>query len=263
MNRSRLFGYLALGFTLFILLSIPPKKMHRFRSSLVAKGLELYPKNLKLYHTQAYNLKAEIKRLEEENKSLKLLVALQPIAPEAPPAYGFAKVIFRDPAFWASSILINKGSIHKEKNLQKNSPVLSNGYLIGLVEEVFENFSKVRLITDKHLQLSVKKQGAFSDEEESLDIGTLYGSPSIELRTRFKHLEGIYFSKYLGVGDILVTSGLDGVFPEGIPVAQVTEIHIEPEEVSYPFKAVSCAPELKNLKRVTLLEPLTYQAISQ
>lgn len=245
MKRSNILGYLCLGITLFILLSIPPKKMHRLRASLVGKVLQTQKSR------NQDKLAIQIKLLKEENSTLKQLLNA-PLTPANNPL--IAKVIFRDPAFWASSVLIDKGRQNRHFIIEKNSPVLSNGYLIGIVEEVFETFSKIRLITDKHIQLSIKTEKEASGN--TLNVGTLGGSALIDKRTCFRHVTGLFFSRELRVGDKLLTSGLDKIFPEGIPVAEVTEVTFEPEEVAYPFKAIVLAPDIKDLKYVSVLKPL-------
>ena len=71
-----------------------------------------------------------------------------------------AKVIFRDPAFWASGFWINKGESDNRtlgrRVIAKNSPVLVSDVLIGVVERVEEHRSYVRLITDAALTPAVR-----------------------------------------------------------------------------------------------------------
>lgn len=255
MRRVNYFGYLALGFALLTLLSVPPKKFHRLRSSLIGKALSLESATL---HRQnkIQKLKESISKLREENATLKNQVSSSSANILNLKSTNSTKVIFRDPAFWSSSVLVNAGINSKNVEIERNSPVLSNGFLVGLVEEVFDQVSKVRLISDKNLQVSVKRKYATSQDNEDLNVGTLFGISSIKNRYRFKHVEGIFFSKELKVGDVLITSGLDGIFPENLPVAQVTDVTYDQEEVSYPFKATILAPDIKDLKYVTILTPL-------
>lgn len=248
MRHTKLTFYTSILALVFLLLSIPPKKMHKFRAALTA---HIFSSKAQKKLSREETLKARIKFLEEENSSLKQRLS----NPEDQKGFNLAKVIFRDPAFWSSSVLIDKGYKDSQFPIERNSPVISNGYLIGLVEEVFDTYSKVRLITDKHLQFSVKK--AASDSHEDLELGTLCGISSIDNRYKFKNVEGIFFSKNLNVGDLLVTSGYDGIFPEGLPVAKVTSVKIDQEEVSFPFKAVVAAPDIKSLRYVSVLKPLT------
>lgn len=255
MKNKRLIGYSAIAFCLIILLSVPPKKMHRVRANLVASAVGFYSKHEK--DNKISRLEAKIKVLDEENASLKQKILNPSLRDQTISSSNVAKVIFRDPAFWASSVLINKGMKDDDSNIEKNSPVLSNGYLVGVIEDVFDSFSKVRLITDKNLQFSIKKKLSNSQSpDQLLEVGTLCGISSVDNRYRFKHVEGHFFSPTLKPGDELITSGLDGIFPEGLPVAKVTEVKIDEEEVVFPFKAIVSASDIKDLKLVTILKPL-------
>jgi rod shape-determining protein MreC len=257
MIKPRLLGYCLLALTLILLLSVPPKKMHRLRASLVAKALNVQTSLFDRKATHITKLEKSLLVLKEQNEALQQILKNTQLSSQNISEKNSAFVIFRDPAFWASSVLINKGMRDEDSHIEKNSPVLSNGYLIGVVEEVFETFSKVRLITDKNLQVSVKKEAKnISHAQETLDVGTLFGIASLDNRTRFRNVEGIFFSPHLQPGDELITSGLDGIFPEGLKIAHVTEVNIEMEEVTYPFKAIVSAPDLKDLKIVTILKPI-------
>lgn len=256
MRNKRLIGYSAIAFCLIVLLSVPPKKMHRVRANLVASAVGFYSRHDK--ETKISRLEDKIKILNEENASLKQKILNPALKDQTISCSNIAKVIFRDPAFWASSVLINKGMKDDDSNIEKNSPVLSNGYLVGVIEDVFDSFSKVRLITDKNLQFSIKKKSSSSpSSDQLLEVGTLCGISSVDNRYRFKHVEGHFFSPTLKSGDELVTSGLDGIFPEGIPVAKVTDVKIDEEEVVFPFKAIVSASDIKDLKLVTILKPVS------
>jgi rod shape-determining protein MreC len=256
MRNKKLTGYGLIAFCLIVLLSVPPKKMHRTRAKFVAFATNLYSKHDK--ETKLTRLETELKKLQEENASLKQKLLNPQLYPQMITAHNVAQVIFRDPAFWASSVLINKGMKDEDSYVEKNSPVLSNGYLIGIVEEVFDTFSKVRLITDKNLQFSIKKkQSQDLTKDGPIEVGTLCGISSVDNRYRFKNVEGHFFAPTLKPGDELVTSGLDGLFPEGLQVAVVTDVKINEEEVIFPFKAIVTAPDIKDLKLVTVLKPIS------
>jgi rod shape-determining protein MreC len=258
MRKNRFSGYLLLLLSLCFIILIPPKKVHKLRANLASKTHKL--RNLYISKDMKIaELEDKILSLKEINASLKNQLDHHLLTQDELSETNVARVIFRDPAFWSSSLLIDKGMADDAFNIEKNSVVLSQGNLIGVVEEVFETFSKVRLITDKNLQFSVKKLSSSHEQkikEEELELGTMCGISSIDNRYRFKDLEGHFFSSNFQTGDVLITSGLDGVFPEGLKVAIVTEVKIEEEEVIFPFKAQVCAPDLKNLKAVTILSPI-------
>ena len=71
-----------------------------------------------------------------------------------------AKVIFKEPFSTSSYLWINVGELYNQKIgmklIQKNSPVVLGDTLLGVVEEVHANFSKIRLITDPKMVVSVR-----------------------------------------------------------------------------------------------------------
>ncbi len=193
-------------------------------------------------------------------------------------SFRFAEVVYREVANWNATVWINLG----EKEIELNSPVLKGENLIGLVEYVGKHRSRVRLLTDSSLTPSVR----VAREGEYLAKGELYGSSSALWRGRSEILKGIGFNYDFGdeegparelrsgrpldqlnkeerlslmdVGDLLVTTGMDGVFPKDIPVAIVTKIEILKEGcVSAEIEARLCTGNLDNLLDVVILPPLT------
>ncbi|MCB1072947.1 MAG: rod shape-determining protein MreC [Chlamydiia bacterium] len=92
----------------------------------------------------------------------------------------------------------------------------------------------------------------FADEE----------GPSLELRSG-KPLDQLNDEKSISlidVGDLLVTTGMDGIFPKDIPVAHVTKIApLKEGSPSFEIEAELCVGNLNNLLDVTVLPPLIDQ----
>jgi cell shape-determining protein MreC len=232
-----------------------------------------------------------------------------------------AQVIFRDPGFWGSGFWIDKGEKENRelhaKIIAKNSPVLSEGSLIGIVEIVEEKRSYVRLITDSSLTPAVRAvrgdeqnctllKGITALEEELqyqeglsrpelfqelnevkqklkqtgetlyLAKGELRGSSYPLWRSRSSVLKGVGFNyefadeegsshtihnklknPLLRQGDLLITSGLDGVFPQGIPVATVTKIFpLKEGDFAYNIEALLMANNIDDTSYVQVYPPL-------
>jgi len=186
------------------------------------------------------------------------------------------EVICREPASWSSTLWINLG----EGEIEANSPVLKGDNLIGLVEVVGKHKSRVRLLTDSMLVPSVR----VAREGEHLAKGELHGSGSPLWRGRSEVLKGFGFNydfddeegparelrsgrphqmlsrgenlSLIEVGDLLVTTGMDGVFPKDIPVATVTKVEMLKEgSVSVGIEAILCAGSLNDLSEVIVLPP--------
>lgn len=184
------------------------------------------------------------------------------------------QVIFREPASWNSSVWINLGENDNRLAgcviIAKNSPVLVGCHLVGLVETVTSSRSRVRLITDSELYLGVRAVRGV----RYLAKGELHGSGQPLWRRRGLVLQGTGFNydypdeegparplrsaeEILRVGDVLVTSGLDGVFPPDLLVAQVTKISSLREGVcSYDLEARALVSDMDALRHVSVLPPL-------
>ena len=109
-------------------------------------------------------------------------------------------------------------------------PVLDAEGLMGQVVEVFENYSKVLLITDINhaLPVQVQRNGLRSIVEGTSDYNEMslrFVSPTVDIEE----------------GDKLVSSGLGGRFPKGYPVGSVASIHQRPGEKFLEIKVTPSA----------------------
>lgn len=121
--------------------------------------------------------------------------------------------------------MIGQGS---QQGIQNGAPVVSENGVVGQVTRVFPLQSEVTLVTDRDLAIPVQvlRTGLRS---------VIYGTPkgdSLDLRF-------VPTSADLVVGDELVTSGLDGVYPPGLPVAKVVRVD---KLADTAFARVTCAP---------------------
>jgi rod shape-determining protein MreC len=190
-----------------------------------------------------------------------------------------ARVVYRCPISWNSSLWINVGEKDNEESekklIAKNSPVVLGTSLIGVVETVQTGRSQVRLITDPDLTPSVR--ALRSDESGNplyLAKGELHGSAKIFWRSRGSTLIGEGFNydyddnygpakdlrsnpAILKVGDLLVTTGMDGIFPAGLHVARVTKIQsLREGDYYYEIEAIPTAESIEELSLVHVLPPL-------
>ena len=173
---------------------------------------------------QAFEQKVKLQRLhtlEAENEHLRSLLGGDvPIHPRA--ILGDISHTGRDP--FRNVVIVNRGSQH---NIQAGQAVVDSKGVIGQVTRVYPFSSEVTLITDKNLSIPVQVERnqlraiAFGQSGNTLDIPYLPTNVDIK------------------IGDKLVTSGIDGIYPSGLAVATVTEIDQSPES---PFAKIISTP---------------------
>jgi rod shape-determining protein MreC len=135
-----------------------------------------------------------------------------------------AQVIGRDPTGWFKSIIIDKG---KDAGLRFDMPVVNARGVIGRIVSVSPNYAKILLIIDQNSAVDCLVQ-------RSRDRGMVKG-----LATEICKLDYVVKSSDVAVGDMVVTSGLGGVFPKGLSVGQVLEVNEVPGDL---FKNIRLRP---------------------
>lgn len=183
----------------------------------------LVGENQQLRQTQlnTANLLLRQKHLEEENRRLRVLVEMK----ERHPVEGrIAEILYaaRDP--FARRVIIDKGS---QQGIEAGQAVVDEIGVIGQVVRVYPLTAEVSLLTDKDqaIPIQVERNGLRAVLEGA-------GAGVMELRFLATNAE-------VDVGDILITSGLDGVYLPGLPVAKVIEID---RSNSHSFSRIRCVP---------------------
>lgn len=162
-----------------------------------------------------------LQQLEAENARLRRLLAVK----ERQPASGqVAQILYtaRDP--FTRRVVVDKG---QQDKIAAGLPVVDDAGIVGQVTRVYPFVSEVTLITDKDQAVPVQivRNGLRS---------VVFGLGNGQLELRFMPANAD-----VQVGDVLVTSGLDGIFLPGFPVAKV--INIE-RDTAYSFARIVCAP---------------------
>ena len=125
-----------------------------------------------------------------------------------------ARIIAKDPGNWYNNFIIDKGS---SDGLKKNMAVLSGDGLVGRIKECGKNYSKVVAIIDD--SNSVSGQSVRTE-----DVGYVTGDLS---NTGSCKMEYINFNAEIIEGDEIVTSNLSTIFPPGLKIGYVKEIHTD------------------------------------
>jgi rod shape-determining protein MreC len=131
---------------------------------------------------------------------------------QQPWKFKLARVITRDPANWWRTVEIDLGS---HDGMTPNLPVLTPEGLIGRISAVGLTRSQVVLIGDPNCRISALV------EDTAQDTGIL--SASGPLDSSLADLTYLSSSANLKSGQQVVTSGIGGVFPKGLPLGQVVD----------------------------------------
>jgi rod shape-determining protein MreC len=135
------------------------------------------------------------------------------------------------------------------QDIALGSPVIDESGVLGQVTRVHPLISEVTLVTDREQAIPVlnTRTGARS---------VAYGDPSshggaLELRFMAGNAD-------VQPGDLLSTSGVDGVYPPGLPVAKVSTVE---RRADSGFARISCKPEalVEGARHVMVLAPLSGQ----
>ncbi len=152
-----------------------------------------------------------------------------------------ASVVLRDPENWWRTIEIDLGS---RDGVRTNMPVLSIDGLVGRVSAVHLTRSQVILVGDPNCRVSALVQN------ESRDSGVIGASGPLDGTL----VEMSYLSRNadLRPGQSVVTSGLGGIFPRGIPVGKIVDS--QPAEYGlYVMARVRLGAKLSALEEVWVL----------
>ncbi|MBO5533235.1 MAG: rod shape-determining protein MreC [Fibrobacter sp.] len=119
-----------------------------------------------------------------------------------------SRVVGHNPGRFLTTMVINRGTEH---GVHENMPVFSMNGLVGKVSKATLNHSRVQLLVDPNLKLSVM-------DRKTRVVGFLESMDGVRLTAMVPTHAGIR------AGDTLITSGLGGIFPKGIPVGTVKDI---------------------------------------
>jgi rod shape-determining protein MreC len=164
----------------------------------------------------------QLQSLKAENEHLRQLLSVQQHADY--PAQ-LAEIAYVERDIFKRRVYLDKGAL---ANVQVGQIVMDDVGIVGQVTRVHPWLSEVTLITDKDhaVPVQVLRNGLRSVVFGSGDTGDL-------------SLRYMPASADLKEGDVLMTSGIDGTYPPGLPVARVEHIERDP---AYPFARIRCSP---------------------
>jgi rod shape-determining protein MreC len=184
---------------------------------------------------------AGVEQLMHENARLRALLELRPGLTVRSQA---SEVLYDAPDPYSRKVIIDRGVQH---GVQVASPVINEAGVLGQVTRVYPYTSEVTLLTDKEAAIPVLNNRT---QARSAAFGNSSGA-GLELRFMAGNAD-------VQVGDILSTSGVDGVYPAGLPVAKVVTID---RRVDAGFARIALVPlsQPDSVRHVLVLEPVGLQ----
>jgi rod shape-determining protein MreC len=180
-------------------------------------------------------------RLEHENERLRALLELRPMLQVRSTA---AEVLYEAADPFSRKLFIDRGATH---GVALGAPVVGPDGVLGQVTRVFPLSAQVTLLIDKDAAIPVLNART---QARSAAFGGA-GGDAMELRYMAANAD-------VQVGDELMTSGVDGVYPAGLSVARVMAVERRAES---GFARILLAPSASSdgVRHVLVLEPLALQ----
>ena len=195
--------------------------------------------NKRLQH-EAATLRRRLDQLAEQALETQRLQRLLAMRETPQPEFLTARVVGKDATNWFKTILLDRGSL---EGVRRNQPVLAPDGLVGRVVEVTPTSARVQLLTDP-----VNAVGGLI--QRTRVTGIVSGNLGAGARVRYLPLLADVV-----VGDVVVTSGMGGVFPKGIPVGRITSVERRSGAL---FQEATLQPtvDLSRLEEVLILKAL-------
>jgi len=150
-------------------------------------------------------LNHNLKQVQEENSRLRRLLAFGAAIPFE--TIG-GRVVGRAPDFLANTLYLNRGTA---EGIRSNQPVVSDSGVVGRTVLVTRTGCQVQLITNGDASVGVMV-------ERTRTPGVVRGTENSLLDLNY-----ISNTEDVAVGDIVLTSGLDGIYPKGLPIGKVVD----------------------------------------
>ena len=222
-------------------LEVPMQLTHaggEYMSGLHAAQAELSRTELALTAQSAKA--ARVDTLTSENTRLRALVDLKPGLSVKSVA---AEVLYEASDPFSRKIFIDRGA---SQGVVPGAPVIDEAGVLGQVTRVYPLSSEVTLLIDKEAAIPVlntrthQRSAAFGADGAAMELRFMAGNADVK------------------VGDVLQTSGVDGIYPPGLDVAKV--VKVDPRADS-SFARIALAPTASadGVRHVLVLEPMAMQ----
>ena len=191
-------------------------------------------------------LTAKVAELSEAQKTAERLQGLVELKSNYNLQSVASRIIGSTGDAWSQTVTIDKGST---SGFEIGMPVCSSGGVVGQIIEVSATTSTVRLITDERSGISAMIQSTRAQ-------GMLQGQADGSLRLSYVSADAD-----VAVGDIVITSGLGGSFPKGLPLGTVSSIEKANNAVYYTI-VVRSLSSAENNEEVLVVTSVTADQVA-
>ena len=192
-------------------------------------------------------LQSEIVALQESLSQSEILFTLLDFARSHPEhEYIAATVIGREISPYLQYVIIDKGSNH---GIRYGMPVVTEEGLVGSIDAVIANASRVKLITDASMTVNVRLKTANVDAQTT---GSITGEISLGMVPQDAEVQ---------TGDVLLTSGLGGTYPPNIFVGQVLSMQSK-QNTLFQTGSVQAVVDFQGLSAVLVISDFNVVDIS-
>ena len=187
---------------------------------------------------------AQVDQLAAENARLRAMLDLRPALAVRSIA---AEVMYEAADPYSRKVFINAGSTG---GVQRGAPVINEQGVLGQVTRVYALSAEVTLLADKEAAIPVLNART---QQRSAAFGGIIGAGLAVMELRF--MSG---NADVQPGDLLTTSGVDGVYPPGLAVAKVLTVDRRVDSSFARVQLVPAAPA-DGVRHVLVLEPMMAQ----
>lgn len=184
------------------------------------------------------NLQTEVISLQQQVTEVEILSSLLDFArSQRQNEYKAATVVYRDPRPFLKYVIIDIGS---DDGVLSGMPVVSAEGLVGRIDAVTASAARVMLITDAASSVNV---GIQPSDTTAVLAGSVTSNLTLDLIAQDEHVEP---------GNLILTSGLGGVYPPDILVGQVASVRSTATEL-FQQGAVQSAVDFERLEVVLVI----------
>lgn len=216
-----------------------------------AEGVYNYSFRYQELEEENQRLRSQIAELEEkaregeaaskENELLREALGLR--AKRSDFVLESARVTARSTSNWASTLTLSKGSV--QDVAAGDCVVDAAGNLVGIIDEVGSNYSVMITVVDANLQM-----GGIVSRTDSTAM--LEGDFTLMQEGRLK-MTYLPENTDLLTGDLVLTSGLTGIYPSGLVVGTIESLHTDPSGMSR-YAVLAPAADLDRLVEVFIIK---------